>query len=238
MKSIASLFFSLSFLWGSKKRWPLILLPLILGLVFYGSGFYYFFDLVLNHLQPWLVLKFGLDSWGIIIKWLLVAIISILSFFFVNFTFVLIISLIGAPFNDLISESVEKEFLGLTQNSTTSIWNKLPSFFINEAKKIFFIIIASILALSFSFIPLLLPITLIFNFMLVAIQFIDYSWSRHFIKASECRREYLKNFFSYTFSGGLFFILISIPIINIFIPSWAAAHFTILRLNNIKKIEY
>ena len=145
-----------------------------------------------------------------------------------NWTFVLIVSLFAAPFNDFLSESIADELEGKPYKRDRGFWNEIFPFVWNETKKISVIVFLSLIAFTISFIPILLPISLCISFMLIAAQFADYSWSREKLTLKECINDMRMNFFKYCFSGALFFLLISVPMVNLFVPAWATAHFTLL----------
>lgn len=225
---IGNLVQSFHLLWNRKTRWPLILAPIIFGIILYSSFFYLGYDFIGQKLTPFLASTFHVDQMNFLIKWTLMAFLTILGFFLMNWTFVLAVSLIAAPFNDFLSESISDELEGKPFVRERSFWNSILPFIWNETKKISVIIFFSFIALTLSFIPVLLPITLWINFLLISSQFVDYSWVRNGLTARQCLQDLIKNLFTYTFAGGVFFFLITIPVINLLVPAWATSHFTLL----------
>ena len=89
-----------------------------------------------------------------------------------------------------------------------------------------------ILSLIFGYIPILTPISILITVLLLAMGFIDYSWSRHDISFSDCKIDLRRNFLSYAIGGGVFMVIVSVPIINIIVPSLATSYFTVLWIKN------
>jgi CysZ protein len=226
--SLTSLVQSFQLLWSRKTRWPLVLGPIVLGIILYSTFFLLAYDFIGQKLQPWLVQAFNIDQMGFLVRWALMALITVIGFFLMNWTFVLVVSLFAAPFNDFLSESISDELEGKPFKRDRGFWSEILPFVWNETKKISVIIFFSFIAFAISFIPLLIPISLWISCMLIASQFVDYSWSRDKLTAKECMNDMRKNIFPYSISGALFFLLISVPIVNLFVPAWATSHFTLL----------
>lgn len=219
---------SFQLLWSRKTRWPLVLIPILFGVVIYSTFFYLANDFVSSKLQPLLMQTFHIDQMGFLVRWTLMAIITIIGFFLINWTFVLVVSLIAAPFNDFLSESIADELEGKPQKRERGFWVEILPFIWNETKKVSVIIFFSFVAFIIGFFPILLPISIWISFMLIAAQFTDYSWSRDKLTTKECILDMKKNFLSYSISGGLFFLFVSVPMINLIVPAWATSHFTYL----------
>jgi uncharacterized protein involved in cysteine biosynthesis len=62
--------------------------------------------------------------------------------------------------------------------------------------------------------------------------FVDYSWSRHNIKFKDCLKDIRGHIFGYSLGGVFFFVLVSIPIINLIVSPLATSYFTLLWLEN------
>jgi len=176
------------------------------------------------------------DTLSGIVYYLVAAIFTIMLYFLINWTFVLIISLISSPFNDMLSSRVEKIHRGQALDSFgesfTKIGSKFFSTIFNEIKKIIFIVVLSLISLVFGYIPLLTPLSVLITVLLLAIGFIDFSWSRHKLSFGSCFNDIRKHFLGYSFGGGFFFILISVPIVNLIVSPLATSYFTILWIKN------
>lgn len=212
------------------------IIPIMVGAILYiflgreilSRGIQYGNDFVSQYLTN--------ETVGGILSFLIASILSILLFFLVNWTFVLILSVIASPFNDLISARVEKKLRGeenlTVKESVGKLFQNFISTIFTEIKKVLVIIFLSLIALLFSYIPFLTPFSVGITVLLLAIGFVDYSWSRHDRKFSDCRKDVQKNFLSYLLGGGIFMIFVSIPFINIFVPPLATSYFTILWFEN------
>lgn len=172
----------------------------------------------------------GLNSWIVsVLSWIFKIVFGLLTYFIVNWTFVLFVSLIGCIFNEYISQRVEKismnEKVEPLRNVFTKMRSQIVFILINESKKLVFILFFTVLAFILGYI--FAPLSLAISFILVAIQFIDYTWYRKGLSFSQCISDIKRNTFHYTLSGALYFFLINIPIINLFIPAIATSHFSL-----------
>lgn len=174
---------------------------------------------------------------------ILTAILIIFVFFIMSWTFIIIVGIIAAPFNSLLSSRIEKKLtshISLSEDQKKAIeemklgiWPTIK----NEFKKLFFIIILGVAAFLLNLFPLFYPVGIFLFALLLSVQFIDYSWSRHEMRFGSCFGDTLKNIFAYSFSGFLFMLLIAIPIVNAFVPALATSYFTVLWLHRHKKIN-
>ena len=172
------------------------------------------------------------DTWGGVVKYVLVALITAGFYFFISFGFVLLVSVIASPFNDIISKRTKSVVVGEEAESLDLTFKAMiTNFFkiiVNEAKKISLILFLSLMALVFSFIPLLIPVGMVISALLMSINFLDYSWSRDELNFRACVNNVKKNLMSYILSGALFLVIISIPLINLFALPLGVIYFTIL----------
>lgn len=172
---------------------------------------------------------------------LITAIFIIFMFLVMSWTFVLFSGIISAPFNSLLSARIEEKLAGLTptsdaKQSFSTILKGLGKTFINETKKIIFVIVLTGLAFVLNLFPLFYPVGLFLLALVLSIQFVDYSWSRHDMSFSQCVGDIFKNIFSYGGYGLVFLVLITIPLINALIPALGTSFFTVLWLSRQKKI--
>lgn len=232
MNNVISLFKkSFGFIFKDRVNFIFTMIPVLIGLAIYSFGFYHLYDFVMGWLKSYLEQMVNPDSfWLDILYFFIKIILTVLCFFLVNWTFVLIVSSIASPFNDLISERIEKKMKGVQLESLAKNFSKLFSRFFftifNELKKVLFIGTLTILALIFGYIPLLTPIAFCITFILVSVQFVDYTWSRHNLSFRNCLADLIKNVWHYLIAGGLYFFFINIPLLNLFIPALATAHYT------------
>jgi CysZ protein len=153
-----------------------------------------------------------------------------LAIFLANWIFVLLTALIASPFNDIISSRIAKKIKGQQQGNleqaTESMFKRMFKTFVNEAKKIIIIAAVSTIAVVFGYIPPLIPVSIIIAFILISIQFVDYSWSRDGLATGACFRDVLGNIFFYIPAGAIFFLMINIPLMNLFVPAIATSYYT------------
>ncbi len=172
---------------------------------------------------------------------ILTAILVLFVFLLMSWTFVIVVGLIAAPFNSMLSSRIETILAGKPvgedrQKTMKDMVLRLGTTLKNEIKKLVFIIVVAAFAFVMNFFPLFYPVGLFLVALLFAVQFVDYSWSRHEMGAGACFSDVLRNIIPYSVSGFLFLLLVSIPIINAFIPAVATSYFTVLWLKRQKKI--
>ena len=207
------------------------LIPVLLGLLIYFLLGHWIYGNLLDSALAWVESHTG-EGWRFLVRYLLLGVSTVFMFFLVNWTFVLIVSLLSAPFNDLVSSRVEMVLCGKgylpARESFRDILKRIRDIFINEIKKLSFVILFSLTGLVLGFFPLLTPLTFIISSLLVTINFIDYSWSRHKMSFRECLMNLKASCFSYIVAGGIFMILISLPFLNLVFLPLAVIYFTIL----------
>ncbi len=180
------------------------------------------------------------DHAGLLAK-ILSAVLIIFVFMFMSWTFVFVAGILASPFNAVLSARIEKalvEHLQLEgrQLALEKVKMGLAETFKNELKKIMLIGVLGTLAFFLNFFPLLYPVGLFLFALLLAMQFLDYSWSRHQFHFWGCLKDILVNLIHYSLGGFFFLLLVTVPIINAFIPALATSYFTILWLHRQNKI--
>lgn len=206
--------------------------PIFIGLVLYWFLGSWIYEGIMGWGSQQIEQYISSNSWGAFLYYIVAGILSVMLFFLVNWTFVLVVALIASPFNDIMSARVEKllinqEPLGLS-DSFSSIGKNIFKTILNEIKKILFIIILTLVSLLFGYIPFLTPISVFIAVILLAVEFLDFSWSRHQLTFTSCLKDIKKNIFEYAFGGTFFFIIVSIPIVNLIVPPLATSYFTVL----------
>lgn len=174
---------------------------------------------------------------------LLTGILMIFIFFVMSWTFVIFVGIIAAPFNSLLSSRIEQKLVQKVymdedqSKALAQVKLGMGQTFKNEAKKLIFIGIVAVLAFILNLFPLFYPLGIFLVAILVAVQFVDYSWSRRNMHFGDCLKDVMKNIVPYSISGAIFLLLVAIPIVNAFIPALATSYFTVLWLYRQKKIE-
>jgi CysZ protein len=173
---------------------------------------------------------------------ILMGILIIFVFFVMSWTFVLVVGIIAAPFNSLLSARIEQKLVRRVimdedqGHALAEVKKSIVSTFKNEFKKLFFLIVAGAFAFVLNIFPLFYPLALFLIATLLAIQFVDYSWSRHDLSVTECLRDVGKNIIPYSLSGALFLVVVPVPLVNAFVPALATSYYTILWLKHQGKI--
>lgn len=232
---------ALSIMKGDKWIILLSLIPILVGgALYYWLGSWMYGD-VLAWGNQWVKEAISNDSWGNVISWMVGIVMTVVLYFVISWTFVLVISIIASPFNDVISSRVERAILGKTEQNVSEsfaqMFGRIFRILWNEVKKISFIIILSMIGFLISLIPFLVPVSVVISATLLAIGFLDYSWSRHDFTFSQCFSDIRASFLSYMLGGVVFLFLIAVPILNLFLLPFAVVYFTVLYADGKKVIQ-
>ena len=174
---------------------------------------------------------------------ILTGILIIFFFFLMSWTFVIIVGVIAAPFNSLLSSRIEtklvqKIYMDEDQSKALAEVKKgMVHTFINEFKKLILIALMAGVALVLNMFPPLYPVGFLMVATLLAVQFVDYSWSRHDLHFMACVKDVMKNIVPYSIGGIIFLMMVAIPLVNAFVPAFATSYFTVLWLHRQKKID-
>jgi CysZ protein len=219
-----------------KVSFILALIPILIGITLYYFVGKNLFTSLMSYGQEFISGYVTNETVGSAINIIVGSILSIFLYFIVNWTFVLIVSIIASPFNDVLSARLEKKYLGEElpsfNDSMKSTFANFIQTITNEIKKISLIIILSFFAVLLGLFPILAPISILIGSIVLSTEFLDFSWGRHGMKFSEIKAEIKKNFISYSLGGSFFMLLVSIPFINLLVPSWGTSYFTILWVKN------
>jgi CysZ protein len=214
-----------------KDKWTLLLsfLPIFIGIAVYTFLGKWLYGDVLNWGTALIEDKVR-GGWLSALAGVIVLLLSVIFWFMINWTFVMLVSLIASPFNDIISRRVEKITKGQVapelSESFMIMFKRLGKTLINEIKKIILLLVLTILGFIVSF--FLPPLGFIISALLFAINFIDYSWARHDLKLSLCIKNIKDSLIPYTISGAGFLVLVSIPVLNLFLLPYSTIYYTIL----------
>lgn len=222
---------SLSLLFKDKVNLVFLLIPFFIALALYSVLGVWLYESVFIEIKQWVDSQFSAETWGVFFNIVIGTLLTVLALVLTNFTFVLVVTLIGSPFYDLISERVEQKVRGKKlsgfQGSFGKMLGRLGKTLINEVKKLSFIVVLNILALLFGLVGILLPLAFVLSALLITIGFIDYTWARHDLSVGRCIKECWSRFFPYTLVGAALLTLINIPVLNLLIPPFAVTYFTI-----------
>src|SRR5690606_10302870 len=225
-----------------NDKWIVVLslVPVAIGVgLYYWLGSWLYGD-VLTWGNEWVKESIASDTWGNVIAWFVGIVMTVVLYFVISWTFVLIISIIASPFNDVISSRVERAILGKSEENVgdnfSQMFKRIFQILWNESKKITFIILLSLVGFLLSFIPFLVPVSMVISALLLAIGFLDYSWSRHDMKFSDCVGNLKSSLISYMLGGIVFLFLIAVPLLNLFVLPYAVVYFTVLYADSKKAI--
>lgn len=230
------------YLFADKINFMLAMVPVLIGIAVYVLLGGWVFQSVIPMGEEWVSSYFVNDTLGDIFYYMIVGLMTVFIYLLVSWTMVLIISLIASPFNDLISARIERKVRGKNPEDISKgfagLIGKLFKTLFNEIKKVIMIIFLTLIAFALNLLPILVPVAFIMTAILFAIQFVDYSWSRHDMHSKECFRDARKNWIPYAISGSGFLLIATIPIVNLFLPSYATSYYTVLwtRLTDQKEI--
>lgn len=208
-----------------KDKWILFysLFPILIGsTIYYFLGKWLYGDLM-GKLRTWIdgYLKIGDSAF---LSWAIGITLTLILFFLISFTAVILISLIASPFNDLISSRTEELVLGRKIEVPGGVLGVI----VREFKKFFVIMFLSFIGIVCSLFPGGQIISFVLSVMLLGFQFLDYSWSRHNYSVMKLFGNYTANIFTYGPSGLFLYLLVGVPFLNILIMPFCVVHFTVL----------
>ena len=235
-KSVTSLGKAWKLITANRVNLILSIIPILLGIVLYAFLGVNFYSSAAGYGDQIITQYISEGTFGSVIGFILKALITVMLFFFVNWTFVMVVTIFAGPFNDVLSSRIEKqiknqELFDLSQSLKLITGNFFSSLF-NEFKKISLILFLGILSFILGYIPFLTPLSILLAVLLLSIGFLDYSWSRHNVSFGSCVNDIRKNLIKYSIGGGIFFLLVSVPVLNLIVPPLATSYFTLLWVNN------
>ena len=221
------------FLFKDPVNFILFLIPGLIAIVIYIMAGTYALENGMAFTKV-LINKYILSQNGSMFMYYFVSgMMAILLFVLVSWTFVLAVGILSAPFNSVISGRIEKKLRGEipSLNKSQGFKDVIAGFgrtLFNEFKKLTVIIIATVLAMGLNFIPVLFPVAIIMLALIMSAQFLDYSWSRHEMKAGRCFSDLFGFFFGNVLAGLMFLGLMAVPLINVLVPAIATSFYTVL----------
>lgn len=236
VKIIQSYKLAVKYIIKDSTNFLLAMIPIGLGISLYVLIGKWVFGTALESGQQWIQSHLESQNWGAIVYWLAATTLSVLFFFIVNWTFVLMVSLIAAPFNDILSRRVDRQHQGedveKLHNLIGQMGSNLIKILFNEVKKILILVILITLAFVLSLIPILVPVSFFLSALILAAGYLDYSWSRYDLPAKRCFSSLKKGWVGYSIVGMGYMILLSIPLLNLLSIPLAVSQFTILFVDN------
>lgn len=228
------------YLFKDSTNFLLAMIPIGLGISLYAVAGNWVFGSGLESGQQWLESHIASQNWGSVVYYLAVTLLTIFFFLLVNWTFVLVVSLIAAPFNDILSRRIDQMHQGKECERLNvllaQMGGNIPKILWNEIKKIVLLIILIIFAFLLSLIPILVPISFILSAIILSAGYLDYSWSRYDLPAKKCFASLKRGWISYSIVGFGYLFILSVPLLNLFSISLAVAHYTILFIDDADKL--
>lgn len=219
-----------------KINFLLAIVPILIGLALYYYFGYKVYQYGMGEGKIYIDRYIENNTANMFFSYSVQIILYVVLFFLINWTFVSIVSLISSPFNDILSSRIEKKINGKPLPTIGETFSNFLKYFLstlfNEFKKMTVIILLTMLSLLLSLFPFFTPISLFLTILLIAIAYIDYSWSRHNLKFGACAKDVLANLLPYSLGGAFFLFLVSVPVLNLLVPSFATSFFTTMWVKN------
>lgn len=220
--------FKLIFEPGIKRY---LIIPMLINFIIFAA----LFALNLHYLHQLITwLDSLLPSWLVWLNWILWVVLAIGIIIILTYVFTLLANLIGAPFNGLLSEKIERQITGkeLTQDHLADFIKSLPRSLMRQLKIISYYLPKALLCLVLFIVPIVHSIAWIFWFLLSAwmmtLQYVDYPMDNHHISFDSMRDQTTdKRALSLGF-GCAVMIISLIPILNFIIMPAAVAGATLM----------
>jgi len=220
----------LAFLIGHPRLWLLSAIPFVLNVclfvLLYWLGWHF--------LGGWLGECFPSDEgiWWRIISWLISALYWIVAFLVIIFAFVPLASLLAEPFNDLLSEKVERLYTGQGVDEPFSVRSLIRGLTVGLGSTVRLTALTLLLlalAMTLHVVPvfgslLATAAAMAITIRFLSLQYTSYSMDRRAYSFAR-RREFLRRNRARTIGmGAMAAVLMVIPIVNaLFIPVSAVA---------------
>lgn len=212
-----------------------VLIPLLINIVLFGglSVYGYF------HFDEWLNSLLG-DTWAWL-RWILIPLFALAILLVSYFTFAMVANIVGAPFNGLLAEAVEKNITGEPApegGGVKQILIKFLPMMLAEIGKVLYIILLTVPCLILFIIPVINAaapfIWMAVTAWLMAVQYVDFPLGNHEVKFGELRRRLRARYpLSLGFGAAVVFAT-TIPILNFFVMPAAVAGATLLAVERLQ----
>lgn len=214
-----------------------VAIPLLVNTLLFAGLIYYagtWFEVLMARLVGWL------PAWLDWLSWLLWPLFAIAAVLVVFYGFVLLANLIGAPFNGLLAEAVERHLTGQAPNQpgdlAALLKDVLPAL-LNELRKIAYFLLRAIPLLLLFVIPgvnLAAPfIWLLFSAWMLGLEYLDYPMDNHGIRFGAQRARYQGRRGLVQGFGLATLALTLIPVVNFIAMPAAVAGATALYLRRL-----
>lgn len=219
-----------------------VVIPLAFNILIFSLliayGYQQFGDL-LNWLLP------DPDSWFNWLRWIFIPVFVSVAAVAVFFLFTILANFIGAPFNALLADAVERHLTGTVKESSSDLQDVLKAIgpaMISELKKILYYLIISSPFLILFFVTLIFPPLnlivsvswLLVTAWILTVQYCDYPFDNHDIDFAQLRQQLGKKRFMTFGFGGATMLMMAVPIINFLVMPTAVAGATAMSLKEFK----
>jgi CysZ protein len=213
-----------------------VVIPLIVNTVLF-SALIGFWASRFNRIMEWL-----LPSGWAWLEWLLWPLFAVGAALVVFFGFTLLANLVGAPFNDRLSEAVESRLTGRPSPSENGIGGMLSGFgvsILSEAGKLVYWIGWSVPLLILFFVPVVNVVApviwMVFTAWMLAIEYLDYPMSRNGLSPVRQREILGSSRLTSLGFGSAVMVLTLIPFLNFLAMPTAVAGATALWVDQLSK---
>jgi CysZ protein len=226
----------LGFLWRNRALWKFVWIPMLINVVVFvglGTVFVAFFSSLIHLLLP------QGDAWyWAVLSVLLWVVGSLLLVIFFLFAFTVVGNMIGGPFNDVLSERVERMVRGDLEASAASFGQQVRYVgrsAVESLKLLLFYLVGWVVLLLWNLIPGLGTViyavtTGAWTFLFLALEFGDYYLARHWIRfRARWSRIWTHRWASLGFGAGSALLLV-IPLLNLLLIPAAVTGATLLWL--------
>ncbi len=215
-------FRSLKFFFSHSVLIKYSIAPMIINLLIYGSVFILSYSWFTGSIESWLGIE-GTEA-GFWLKFLHTALLIlgfILLLFFCYLLFTILGNVITAPFNEEISQRVEEIVTGTKEAHKMGFWEDAYISIKGEVQKLAFYLIILLLIFSLNLIPvagsvIATVLGVVFSSFYNALDFLDYPMTRkkmRFLDKIKVTRKGKLVTYGFGFTA---FLLLFLPVINIF----------------------
>ncbi|MBV1914493.1 MAG: sulfate transporter CysZ [Pseudomonadales bacterium] len=184
-----------------------------------------------------------IPDWLSFLSWVMWPLLFLTMMIFVFYTFSIVANLIASPFNGLLSEKTETQFLPPATNSSlgiTGILALVPHSLSREASKLLYFLPRALVLLVLTLIPginlFAIPAWYLFSAWFLAIQYCDYPTDNHNISVPELRALLgKKRLCSFGF-GSITLLFTMIPIVNLVVIPAAVIGATLFWMEELKEL--
>ncbi|PLX39967.1 MAG: hypothetical protein C0609_12790, partial [Deltaproteobacteria bacterium] len=207
----------------TPSLWPWVAIPIILNTLLY-AGFAWIYK---NNLERWLdnFINTSDGFWSKLFYYVLASLLAVVLVVVVGYTFTMVGSLLFSPFNDVISEKVEKLYSGVDLTEPFSLSRTLSGAaiaFVAALKRIILYLLVFGIVVVIGLLP---PFGTTFaaivgppvTFFFFAWEFFDYPMDRHRFRFADKRRGAFSNLWAFLGFGAGTTLLLMIPLAGLFL---------------------